>query len=488
MPHPGTVLGADDAPLAVQGHTHPLPFMWQGQDARIRAIIVGGVTHPPVIAGYDLIAALDIILHPRTGTVLKFSAATVVETPPPPCSPLPVTPPPPSPVTTTTSPITHPIRLMKKGRVPSRSSRILALPNPFQNQECVLFTPHDSLHNDLSAVASASTGKTLYVKVINTNNHPIELQPGWEVGQAETVTLVPTPVTGGTLPPIPKELSEAQQMDLRCLLQEYEDIFAVAGTTSQTTLAEHSIHTHGPPIRQPQRRQNPKVRGEEERQVQEMLREGVIRPSTSPWASPVVLVSKKDATLRFCVDFRRLNDVTVKDAMPLPRIDDTLDALHGARWFSTLDLKQGYWQVPIEEQHKEKTAFRTSGGGLFEFNRMPFGLCNAPATFSRLMDTALTGLSWKICLAYLDDIIVFAATWQDHLQRLRQVFQRLREAGLRLHPDKCTLGAKQVGFLGHQVSAEGIRPDPSNIEALLALPPPLHGDRSPPVPGPRQLL
>ena len=146
-------------------------------------------------------------------------------------------------------------------------------------------------------------------------------------------------------------------------------------------------------------------------QVQQMLSSNVIRPSNSPWASPVVMVRKKDLSLRFCVDFRQLNTTTVKDAHPLPRIDDLLDALHGARWLSTLDLKSGYWQVPITENEKAKTAFRTSSGQLYEFNQVPFGLCNAPATFSRLMDLVLASLHWETCLFYLEDIIVFSSTW-----------------------------------------------------------------------------
>ena len=125
------------------------------------------------------------------------------------------------------------------------------------------------------------------------------------------------------------------------------------------------------------------------------------------------MVKKKDCSLRFCVDFRQLNAATVKDAHPIPHIDDLLNALHEARWFSTLDLKSGYCQVPIQERDKEKTAFRTSSGQLFEFNQVPFGLCNAPATFSRLMDRVLASLHWETCLFYLDDIIVFAATWRS---------------------------------------------------------------------------
>ena len=195
-----------------------------------------------------------------------------------------------------------------------------------------------------------------------------------------------------------------------------------------------------------------------------MLEQDIIRPSCSPWASPVVMVRKKDCTLRFCIDFRKLNDVTIKDAHPLPRIDDTLEALKGAKSFSTLDLKSGYWQVPMKEECK--TAFRTSSGQLYEFNRLPFGLCNARATFSRLMDNVLSGLSWEVCLYYLDNIIVFSKDWDKHIQRLRMVFQRLREANLWLGHKKCTLTRTSVTFLGHLVSEEGLRPDPRLLESI----------------------
>ena len=203
-----------------------------------------------------------------------------------------------------------------------------------------------------------------------------------------------------------------------------------------------------------------------------MLASNVIRPSNSPWASPVVMVKKKDDNLRFCVDFRQLNAATIKDAHPLPRINDLLDALHGARWFSTLDLKSGYWQVPIMERDKEKTAFRTSSGQLYEFNQVPFGLCNAPATFSCLMDRVLSGLHWETCLFYLDDIIVFSSTWEEHLAQLRQVFERLRHANLKLGAEKCAFAAKEVSYLGHWVTEEGLLPGSALLVAIREIPPP----------------
>ena len=214
-------------------------------------------------------------------------------------------------------------------------------------------------------------------------------------------------------------------------------------------LLQHTIETEGPPLHQPYRRQNPAVRQDEMAQVQQILSSGVIYPSNRPWASPDVMMKKKEGSLRFCVDFRQLNSATVKDSHPIPHIDDLLDALHGACWFSTLDLKSGYWQVPIQERDKEKTAFRTSSGQLFEFNQVPFGLCNAPTTFSRPMDRVLAGLHWETCLFYLDDIVVFAATWEKHLDRLHQVFERLRHAKLKLGADKCTFAAREFSYLGH---------------------------------------
>ena len=202
-----------------------------------------------------------------------------------------------------------------------------------------------------------------------------------------------------------------------------------------------------------------------------MLDHNIIRPSSSPWSSPVVMVRKKDSTWRFCIDYRKLNAATCRDAYPLPWIDSTLDSLAGATYFTTLDLASGYWQVAVEEKDKGKTAFSTSDGH-FEFNVMPFGLTNAPATFQRLMECVLAGLVGEECLIYLDDIIVFSSSFKEHLLRLTRIFQALRNAGLQLKPSKCCFAYNEVWYLGHVVSKAGIRPDNDKIKAVSNYPVP----------------
>ena len=257
------------------------------------------------------------------------------------------------------------------------------------------------------------------------------------------------------------------------LLVSYADIFACSTSDlGRTDRLQHCIHTgDATPVRQPVRRVSPHRRKEVQKLLQEMLEKRVIEPSTSSWASPIVLVQKKDGSVRFCVDYRKVNDVTRKDAYPLPRIDTTLDTLHGSQWFSTLDLLSGYWQVEVAESDRPKTAFCTTEG-LFQFRVMPFGLCNAPATFQRLMDLVLAGLQWSECLVYLDDVIVLGRTFEEHLCHLQSVFQRLRESGLRLKPSKCFFFRHQVQYLGHIISREGIATDPAKTDKVSTWPTP----------------
>ena len=179
--------------------------------------------------------------------------------------------------------------------------------------------------------------------------------------------------------------------------------------------------------------------------------------------------TEKRWLISVCVDYRKLNAVTRKDAYPLPRIDDTLDTLSGAHWFTTLDLISGYWQVEVEPADREKTAFCTPEG-LFEFKVMPFGLCNAPATFQRLMNSALSGLHGNSCLVYLDDVIIMGNTFLDHLNNLQHVFHRIRAAGLKLQPNKCALCQKEVSFLGYIISQAGISTDLRKTERVISWP------------------
>ena len=200
---------------------------------------------------------------------------------------------------------------------------------------------------------------------------------------------------------------------------------------------------------------------------------GAIRKSNSPWSSSIVLVKKKDRNLRFCIDLRKLNARMVKDAYALPRIEETLDYLAGSKWFSVLDLKLGYWQVELDEESKPLTAFTAGPLGFYECEQMPFGATNAPATFQRMMETCLGDLHLNWCLIYLDDIIVFAKTQQEAITRLGTVFQKLREARLKLQPSKCELFKTSLLYLGHVVLEDGIRTDPKKIEAVLQWPVPV---------------
>ena len=203
-----------------------------------------------------------------------------------------------------------------------------------------------------------------------------------------------------------------------------------------------------------------------------MLDAGAIRNSASPYSSNVVIVRKKDGSIHFCVDFRKLNSRTIQDAYAIPRIEDSLHLLAGAKYFSKLDLRSGYWQVKVAEEDKCKTAFQAGTLGFFEFNRMPFGLCNAPATFQRLMERCMRDMNLRDCLIYLDDIVVFSSTFEEHIESLESVFRRLQTNNLKPKASKCEFFRREVTYLGHVVSQEGICTDPTKIEAVLNWPEP----------------
>lgn len=269
------------------------------------------------------------------------------------------------------------------------------------------------------------------------------------------------------------ELTQDQELKFFETIQEYEDVFAKDETDiGLSHLMEHEINTGDhKPIKQQPRRLPPHRRPVVEKQLDSLLSQGRIAPSNSPWSSPVVLVRKRDGDFRMCIDYRKLNAITTRDAQPLPRVDDILESLDGACYFTCLDLASGYWQVKVAEKDRAKTAFVTPQGQ-FEWLVMPFGLTNAPGTFQRLMNMALQGLTWKYCLVYLDDILIWSKSFDEHLNRLRAVFERLRAAGVKLKPKKCHFLKKRVNFLGHVISSNGIETDPEKITALHNWPTP----------------
>lgn len=266
---------------------------------------------------------------------------------------------------------------------------------------------------------------------------------------------------------------ESTCLALEAILMEHVDVFSQdENDLGRTDIIMHHIDTENVrPVRQPLRRYPPAHLEAISQHVDNMLKQGTIEPASSPWASNIVLVKKKDGSLRCCIDYRQLNSVTKKDAYPLPRIDDCLDAMSSATLFSTFDLRSSYHQVVVAPQDRDKTTF-ICPRGMYRYRTMPFGLCNAGATFQRLMDVVMSGLHLDVCLVYLDDIILFSKTVEEHLERLVRVLGRLRSAGLKLKPEKCSLMRKSVSFLGHVVSEAGIATDPEKIKAVAEWPEP----------------
>jgi len=270
------------------------------------------------------------------------------------------------------------------------------------------------------------------------------------------------------------DLSEEQKNRVYQLFEKHNAIFPKSPLDlGHTSEIKHTIKlTNNEPFKEPYRRIPPAVYNEVREHLKEMLDLGAIRESNSPWSSNCVIVRKKNGEIRFCIDFRKLNERTKKDSYAIPRIEDTLHLLSGSKYFSKLDLKAGYWQVELEEEDKEKTAFQVGGLGFYECNRLPFGLCNAPATFQRLMERCMGDLNLRDCLIYLDDIIIFSNDINSHISRLDQVFSKLASFNLKIKPSKCEFFKTKTTYLGHVVSADGISADPEKTEAVRNWPTP----------------
>src|SRR5436189_4797982 len=258
-------------------------------------------------------------------------------------------------------------------------------------------------------------------------------------------------------------------------MEKYKDIFARNGKDlGKTKFAKHTINVGDHrPIKETAYKVNSHKKKDIEKEIKDMLEKGVIRKSNSPWSSPVTMVIKPNGKWRFCIDFRKLNGITRKDNHPLPRIDMLLEKFEGSKWFSTMDMASGYWQIEMEEQDIEKTAFITHEG-LYEWVVMPFGLTNAPATFQRAMQLALGELFYTIAPVYIDNIIVHSETFENHIRDLEEVYEKIRIANLKFGPEKCKFCFQEIKFLGHIIGKDGIKTDPAKIEKVKNYPRPVN--------------
>ena len=342
-----------------------------------------------------------------------------------------------------------------------------------------------------------NSSKDVVIQLFNDTSKTIRIKKGTVVGVAESgeEKLEPSQTSGSSrvrkvetsrspTSQLPEHLTELFQrsstgldanqiQEVKQLLIDFQDIFSSHDLDiGSFDLISHRIPLLDPnvePVKERIRRTPMGFEGEEAKHLNKMLDLGVIEPSESAWASAPVLIRKKDGSVRWCLDYRKLNNLTRKDAFPLPLITDCLDALAGNRYMSTLDMASGYWQIQMHPEDKDKTAFITKYG-LFEFSRMPFGLTNAPSTFQRAVNLVLRGLTWKTVLAFLDDILVLGSDFKNHLENLKVVFRRLRQHNLKLKPKKCVLFRMKAKFLGKIVSYNSVEVDPESLETIKKWP------------------
>lgn len=382
---------------------------------------------------------------------------------------------------------TH-VRVCKGTVVPPRSRTFVRVRTRFRGNGLV--SPVDRVyytHQVQVAWGPMTCGddQTWWVEVLNTSEEPRRLPGGMKIASISTFEGNVVAVTqqqwedigmAGSAdqsssstaksPTVHREnIPECLHGRLDELIQKHHKLWN--GDLGLIKATEHRIvlKPGARPVRLSPYRMGPDSRELTREQVQRMQDMGVIEPCSSEWASPIVLVPKSDGTMRFCIDYRKLNERTVRDSYPLPRMDDCLDSLGEAQYFSTLDCNAGYWQIPIRKEDRHLTTF-TCHCGVYQCTRLPFGLCNAPATFQRAIDLILAGVKWQIALVYLDDIIVFSGTAEEHLSHLDRVFTLLGEAGVTLKPTKCHLFSNEVEYLGHIVRPGRILVNEKNLMAI----------------------
>ena len=333
----------------------------------------------------------------------------------------------------------------------------------------------NQVHRDLDLDTSSEFSS--FAQNFLSSTEPSEMGLSENEKRKRTDPLLLKPIPGPDLSSVLSSWGEGARDKLASVLSEYDDLFMKnKSDIGRCKIAKHRIELEPEaiPHREGARRMSPDKAAKANQEVQNLLALGLIQPSYSPWASGIVMVKKKSGELRFCCDFRPLNDVTVKDAFPLPRIDESLSRIANAKIFTSIDLAWAFWQIPLKKRDRRKTAFACELG-LFEWRRMPFGLCNASATFQRSITRALQRIQQRhgsVVMAYIDDIVIATETIEDHLERIKEVFECLREAGFKMRAEKCDFMRTETKYLGRVVSAEGIKPDPAAVSKIQEWMPP----------------
>lgn len=375
-----------------------------------------------------------------------------------------------------------------------RSETIISIPTPNLQEEEIYLIPAQTLDESIlcSNTVNQVRQKQILIAAVNPTEQSVQLTEEQIKGlkfenftevKVQTIRKVTETVgTKGRLVALrdsldTEHLNTEERESLISTCEQYSDIFHLEGDPLTCTDAVfHEVNTPGTtqPINERPYRLPHRHKDEINKQMKQLEEDNIIAPSRSPWNAPLLVVPKKadkDGVVKYrvCVDFRKLNQISVGDAYPLPNIIDILDQLGKSKYYTTLDLAQGYHQVRMHPEHTEKTAFSTDKGH-FEFLRVPFGLKGAPATFQRLMNTVLAGLTGLKAFVYLDDIIIYALSIADHSEKLKAVFERLRTFNLKLQPSKCTFMRKEVNYLGHVITDQGVKPNPQKIKCVIEFP------------------
>lgn len=476
-----SVKGASGKLLPVLGQIQ-LEITINGKEYSFKTHVVDGIHHA-FILGVDFLCAHD--------TVLRFSASNTLHIPDQygennVC------------VITTENGYARtkcPVSIPKRCEM-----NVLVHISRHQNGEIVLLEPHVELESfNISAARCCVqvNHSSAYFRIINPTFETVELPTNFVVAQVvdidqdnilslegesrEVSALNPDNSKTTSQNQVQfdlgnSDLDQNQKEILLKFLSRYRENFALDLSELGCTKAhKHKIEIkpNSKPVRLQFYRTSPQASKEIENQVSEMLKHDIIQPSNSEWHSPVVLVKKKNGQFRFACDYRALNKITVPMSFPLPHLETVFDAIGEAKanYFTNLDLMSGFWQMELDEDSRQKAAFITQGG-VYEWKRMPFGLTNSPISFQTLMSNVLRGLNWKSVLVYVDDILIFSRSFDEHLTHLAQVFDRLNEANLKLQPAKCHFAVKEVKFLGHIISRQGVRVDSEKTAAVSEFPTP----------------